>query len=470
MSDEGDFEDERLQLRELIKNEWSNLDETQQQNLIVQGISPPPLLKELLPAVPGPSGQLPPGVLPEPEDSPVIRRFKAPFDATTKHDARGDAVSLCYDHLIQKRVPVWAAHLLAYQFVDLPEIKQKFRLENLPFEPDNYENIPAYTWCKDLIQEFIRYMKTVGEGKVDIPAKPTQCNRWPICFTGFKNRKPRMEDRHIVLPSFACLEPKLKHISQGKDDDAFLAVFDGHNGHETAAYLAAHFHRAFLEPEIQDEDVIEHVKRTYNYVDQRLNLRSEKANYRSGSTVAGVLIRHTRLIMFWCGDASIGILHCGTVNTLSRRHIPSDQREHDRVLAAGGTIVNVAGDLRVNGVLNITRSMGDLMAKPIIVSDPEISTYDLTNEDWLLFVASDGVWDELSPSEIRDNCILFARKYEQNEHIHLSDYIVSDTRKAGGRDNMTLIILFLQPISDLWNHLRSMQTTMERRNEMEQRV
>jgi hypothetical protein len=76
------------QLRALIKSEWSGSGNSAQ-NAIIQGISPPPTLKELLPAVAGPSGILPPGVLPEAEE-PVVRRFKPPFDNTTKHDARGD--------------------------------------------------------------------------------------------------------------------------------------------------------------------------------------------------------------------------------------------------------------------------------------------------------------------------------------------------------------------------------------------
>jgi hypothetical protein len=78
------------QLRVLIESEWKNQTGSVQ-TTITQGISPPPTLKELLPAVPSSSGQLLPGVLPPPEvEEPVIRRYKPPFDNTTRHDARGD--------------------------------------------------------------------------------------------------------------------------------------------------------------------------------------------------------------------------------------------------------------------------------------------------------------------------------------------------------------------------------------------
>jgi protein phosphatase 1E len=70
--------------------------------------------------------------------------------------------------------------------------------------------------------------------------------------------------------------------------------------------------------------------------------------------------------MFWCGDASIGLLHKDSTLTLSQRHVPTNKSEYERVVADGGTIVNVNGELRVNGVLNITRSMGELLGKPMV--------------------------------------------------------------------------------------------------------
>lgn len=55
------------------------------------------------------------------------------------------------------------------------------------------------------------------------------------------------------------------------------------------------------------------------------------------------------------------------VNTLFVS-VPDDEKEYERVIAEGGTIVSINGELRVNGVLNITRSMGELFGKPMISS------------------------------------------------------------------------------------------------------
>jgi serine/threonine protein phosphatase PrpC len=123
--------------------------------------------------------------------------------------------------------------------------------------------------------------------------------------------------------------------------------------------------------------------------------------------------------MFWCGDASIGILNNKLVKTLSGQHVPSNEKEYERVLSNGGSIVNVNGELRVNGVLNITRSMGELFGKPMISSEPDMDNYKLSDNDWLLFLASDGVWDELSTTEIRDHCFEFANRYPSDRKSKL---------------------------------------------------
>lgn len=51
------------------------------------------------------------------------------------------------------------------------------------------------------------------------------------------------------------------------------------------------------------------------------------------------------------------------------------------------------GVLRVNGVLNITRSLGEVNGKPMISSKPDCGMYELTDSDYLMLLATDGVWD-----------------------------------------------------------------------------
>ncbi|KAI6176894.1 PPM-type phosphatase domain-containing protein [Aphelenchoides bicaudatus] len=443
------------EIKALIEAEWANQTGPVQTS-ITQGLSPSPTLKELLPAVPSSSGQLPPGILPPEECEPVLRRYKPPFDNTTKHDARGDALSICFDILIQKRLPSWAAHLISYEFVNEEDVQEKFKVANYELSDDKeYERINAFGWCRDIIHKFNDFMAEMAHGKRQIPESPPNFDKWPISFSANKNRKPKMEDRNCIVTTFACIEPGNDYEYK---DDAFFGVFDGHNGQDVSAYLAAHFHRSFLKPCNADKDPMQRLQKAYEYTDKFLNLRCEKESHHGGSTAAGVLINEHTLYLFWCGDASIGLFHNNSVLTLSRPHVPTNEKEYERVVADGGTIVNVNGELRVNGVLNITRSMGELLGKPMISSEPEMSQREITEDDYLLFLASDGVWDELSASEIKKHCGNFAHKYPADHYVHLADYIVADCKRIGGRDNMTLIIVFLKPFDEVWAHLRGFST------------
>lgn len=51
----------------------------------------------------------------------------------------------------------------------------------------------------------------------------------------------------------------------------------------------------------------------------------------------------------------------------------------------------------------MTRSFGDSVAAIIgVVSDPEITEYQLTSEDKIIVLASDGVWEFLSNEDVSD--------------------------------------------------------------------
>ena len=53
-------------------------------------------------------------------------------------------------------------------------------------------------------------------------------------------------------------------------------------------------------------------------------------------------------------------------------------------------------------------------APPYILTDPEIQSVKICDEDEWLILASDGLWDEMSPQEAVDLCAEFARKKEES--------------------------------------------------------
>uniref|UniRef100_A0A914Q8P6 PPM-type phosphatase domain-containing protein n=1 Tax=Panagrolaimus davidi TaxID=227884 RepID=A0A914Q8P6_9BILA len=111
-----------------------------------------------------------------------------------------------------------------------------------------------------------------------------------------------------------------------------------------------------------------------------------------GSTSVVALIRDGIIDIAWIGDSSIGALTNDSVITLTQPHNLSDPKEVERVIAAGGMILNVFGEDRVNGVLNITRALGDTQARPMISSEPSDLRIDIKESGYyMIFLASDGV-------------------------------------------------------------------------------
>ena len=51
---------------------------------------------------------------------------------------------------------------------------------------------------------------------------------------------------------------------------------------------------------------------------------------------------------------------------------------------------------RVLGVLAMSRAIGDSYLKPFVISEPEVTVTERTDEDECLILASDGLWDVMS--------------------------------------------------------------------------
>ena len=97
----------------------------------------------------------------------------------------------------------------------------------------------------------------------------------------------------------------------------------------------------------------------------------------------------------------------GTAVALSEDHKPELDRERERIYAGNGYIENG----RVNGNLNLSRAIGDLMYKKnpaiplkdqIITSYPEIMEYELGPEDEFMILGCDGIWEVKTNQEVVD--------------------------------------------------------------------
>ncbi|KDR75906.1 hypothetical protein GALMADRAFT_248684 [Galerina marginata CBS 339.88] len=89
------------------------------------------------------------------------------------------------------------------------------------------------------------------------------------------------------------------------------------------------------------------------------------------------------------GDARGVLCRSGKAVRLTYDHKGSDKQEAKRITDAGGFVMSG----RVNGVLAVTRSLGDSSMKEFVVGSPYTTETELCEEDELLILACDGLWD-----------------------------------------------------------------------------
>ena len=139
---------------------------------------------------------------------------------------------------------------------------------------------------------------------------------------------------------------------------------------------------------------------------------------------------------------------------MSYDHKPSQVHEMNRILRSGG-FVNHFG--RINGNLNLSRSIGDLKYKQVpgippahqmITAEPDIMQVVLHEDDEFLLLGCDGIWDCLSNEQAVDFVMnRIDTKSPTEIGAEMLDQIISDdprvTQGIGG-DNMTIMIVDLK--------------------------
>lgn len=120
-----------------------------------------------------------------------------------------------------------------------------------------------------------------------------------------------------------------------------------------------------------------------------------------GCTACVALITRSEIYVANAGDSRSVLCRKGTAIAMSEDHKPDLERERKRIEKAGGNV----DDGRVKGILNLSRSLGDLeykmdkklsAAEQMITAMPEIKTEKLTSDTEFLIVGCDGVWDCLT--------------------------------------------------------------------------
>lgn len=176
----------------------------------------------------------------------------------------------------------------------------------------------------------------------------------------------------------------------------------------------------------------------------------------AGATAVVAVLHGHQLSVANAGDSRGVLCRSGLAYPLSYDHKPSSTNELRRIQNAGG-FVNHFG--RVNGNLNLSRSIGDLKYKQVekktaaeqmITAEPDVLQVLLNKElDEFFILACDGIWDCLSNQQAVDYC---KSRIHEKKPIDIGIELLNDilstdprTTQGIGGDNMTIMIIDLQP-------------------------
>ncbi|KAF5024896.1 hypothetical protein F66182_3018 [Fusarium sp. NRRL 66182] len=134
------------------------------------------------------------------------------------------------------------------------------------------------------------------------------------------------------------------------------------------------------------------------------------------------------------GDARIILCRGGKALRLSYDHKGSDEIEGKRIAAAGGLILNN----RVNGVLAVTRALGDAYMKKLVTGHPYTTeTVIQPDSDEFMIIACDGIWDVCSDQEAVD----LVRNVE--DPVSASKQLVDYALNRFSTDNLSCMVVRL---------------------------
>ena len=239
-----------------------------------------------------------------------------------------------------------------------------------------------------------------------------------------------MEDTHITIPNLA-------------DDVAFFGVFDGHGGilasliplgqqvavyakkylpdmiKFCAAFKAKNYKQALIDTFLAFDKRLESDEGRKEFVaankaekgkspvkHERSDSCLESANF-VGCTACVALITKTEIIVANSGDSRCVLAKNGIAINMSVDHKPDMEKEKRRIEKANGFVE----ENRVNGALNLSRSLGDLDFKKnkklkqeeqMITALPDVLIEKISNDTDFLILACDGIWDCMSSQNAVD--------------------------------------------------------------------
>jgi protein phosphatase 1L len=228
----------------------------------------------------------------------------------------------------------------------------------------------------------------------------------------------------------------------------FFGVFDGHGGDKASQFCADWLSSYIRNEGAYPYDLGYAMKNAFTTIDEDF----VGTGHPDGSTACAVaMVGGRRIVCANAGDSrAIVVRRDGSIVRLSRDHKPGMPDETRRIAELGGRVI-YWGRWRVEGLLAVSRSVGDASLKPYITAEPEICEYDVGKDDWFLVISSDGVWDVMDNEEaahvvIASSCAMEdgKLKIDTDRFKWAARNLCEHAKSCGSSDNFSALVVDLK--------------------------
>lgn len=227
-----------------------------------------------------------------------------------------------------------------------------------------------------------------------------------------------------------------------------FGVYDGHGGDKASQFCADWMSAYIRHDESYPYDLGYSMKNAFTSIDDDF----VGTGQTDGTTACAVtMVGGRRIVCANAGDSrAIVVRRDGSIVRLSRDHKPGMPDETRRISELGGRVI-YWGRWRVEGLLAVSRSIGDASLKPYITAEPEICEYDIGKDDLFLIISSDGVWDVMDNEEaahvvIASSCAMEdgKLKIDTDRFKWAARNLCEHARSCGSSDNFSVIVVDLK--------------------------
>jgi serine/threonine protein phosphatase PrpC len=242
--------------------------------------------------------------------------------------------------------------------------------------------------------------------------------------------RPYMEDTYIIGEKFI----------QNMD---LYCIFDGHGGDFVSNYLRDNYTHKLREALRENKGSIPDMM--FSSIQDTIRAIPKDESMHCGSTYL-IALKYGEIVYIANGGDCRAIMNVNDeAKEITVDHKPALQKEYDRIRGVGGFVTFTPGDApRVDGILAVSRSIGDFSLYPKVTWVPDIYITHVTDNNHFLIMASDGLWDTMSNKDVND---IFISAIVQNNSVITKEVLevaarecMTMAQRKGSQDNITILV------------------------------